>query len=498
MTDILHHWIDAAPRIGEGRSDDVFNPATGEVARRLPIASPGEVAAAVASAHRAFEAWSDTPSPKRANIMFRMRELLVRDHDRLAAIIGEEHGKTIADAKGEIQRGIEVVEFACGIPHLIKGDHNANVGGQIDLYSVREPVGVVTGISPFNFPVMIPLWMGAMAVACGCTFINKPSERDPSAANAIAELWSEAGLPSGVWNVLHGGKDAVDALITHPDVAAVTFVGSTPIAERVYRVASHHGKRVQTFGGAKNHMVVMPDADLDQVADALLSAAYGSAGERCMAISVAVPVGEETADALVERLVPRVRGLKVGIFSDPDADFGPLVTAEAQRRVEGLIERGVTEGASLLVDGRGHRLQGYEAGFFVGPTLFDRVTSAMDIYMTEIFGPVLSVVRTGNLDEAIALVNGHEYGNGVAIYTGDGDAAQRFTRRVDVGMVGVNVPIPVPLSFHHFGGSKRSKFGDSPMYGPDAVKFFTKLKTVTQRWPSNIVRGASLAFAPGA
>lgn len=494
----INHWINGATFAGEPREyAPVFNPATGQEIRNLALASASDVEHAVAQSRRTFETWSEYPAPKRAGILLAMRELLIANTDTLARIIGEEHGKTVPDARGEILRGIEVVEFAAGVPHLMKGDHSANVGGAIDIFSVREPVGVVAGITPFNFPVMIPLWMGAVAVASGCTFINKPSERDPSAAMFIARLWQQAGLPDGVWNVLHGDRRTVDALLDHPGIDAVSFVGSTMIGEYVYQRASATGKRVQAFGGAKNHMVIMPDADMDQAADALVSAGYGSAGERCMAISVAVPVGEGTAAALREKLEPRIAALRIGNYSDEQADFGPLVSRDARERVIGLIGQGVSEGAQLVIDGRDTVLQGYEEGYFVGATLFDHVTPEMDIYRQEIFGPVLSIVRAASFDDAVRIVRGNEYGNGAAIFTRDGDIARQFTRRVDIGMVGVNVSIPVPLAFHHFGGSKRSKFGDTQMYGPDAFKFFTKMKTVSQRWPSSIAAGASLAFSPG-
>ena len=494
----INHWQNGENFAGEPHSHcDVLNPATGQTIRQLALASDTDIAQIVANSRSAFETWSQTPAPKRAQVMFAMRDLLISNTDKLARIVGEEHGKTIPDAKGEILRGIEVVEFATGVPHLIKGEHSANVGGSIDIYSIREPIGVVCGITPFNFPVMIPLWMGAIAIASGCSFINKPSERDPSAAMFIAQLWREAGLPDGVWNVVHGDKRVVDALLDHADIEAVSFVGSTPVGEYIYHRASANNKRVQAFGGAKNHMVIMPDADLDQAADALVSAGYGSAGERCMAVSVAVPVGEETADALIERLKPKVEALRLGIYSDEDADFGPLITQAARERVCSLIDSGVEQGADLLVDGRDARLQGYEDGFFVGATLFDRVQPDMQIYREEIFGPVLSVVRADTFQNAVDIVRQNEYGNGIALFTRDGDTAREFSRQVDIGMIGINVPIPVPLSFHHFGGSKRSKFGDTQMYGPDAFKFFTKMKTVSQRWPSGVSAGASLAFAPG-
>lgn len=495
MTDQIGHWVNGESVAGtSGRKGDVFNPATGEVSAEVAYASKSEIDAIVAKSLAAHDVWSSTPAPKRALVMFKFRELLIENRQNLAVICGKEHGKTIPDALGEIQRGIDVVEFACGAPHLLKGEFNQNVGGGIDLYSTREAVGVVAGITPFNFPVMIPLWMGVMAVACGCAFINKPSERDPSAPMLLAELWKQAGLPDGVWNVINGDKEAVDTLLAHEDVPAISFVGSTAVGEYIYQTGAANNKRVQAFCGAKNHMVVMPDADLDQAADALLSAGYGSAGERCMAISVAVPVGEGTADALIKRLKPRVEALKIGPYDDPDAEINPLITRQAQERVEGLITRGVEEGADLVVDGRGARMQGYENGYFVGATLFDKVTTEMDIYQMEIFGPVLSVTVPQSFENAVQMINDHEYGNGVAIFTRDGDTAQAFTSGVDVGMVGVNVPIPVPLSFHNFGGSKRSKFGDTQMYGPESIRFFTKMKTISTRWPSGIKEGASLAF----
>lgn len=495
MTTELHHWVNGALKSGEsGRFGDVFNPATGEVQGRLPYASKQEMDAVVKNAQEGFAIWSQTPSPKRAAVIFAFREILIRRKEELARALGREHGKTIPDALGEIQRGVDVIEFACGAPHLMKGEFNHNVGGNIDLFNIREPVGVVGGITPFNFPVMIPLWMGAMAIACGNAFLNKPSERDPAAPMMLAEMWKEAGLPDGVWNVVHGDKEAVDSLLAHPDVPAISFVGSTAIGEYVYQTGAAHNKRVQSFCGAKNHMVIMPDADMDQAVDALVGAGYGSAGERCMAISVAVPVGKGTADALLEKLTPRVEALKIGPYDDPQADINPLITGQAQQRVESLIARGVEEGADLLVDGRGARIQGYENGFFVGGTLFGNVTTEMDIYRTEIFGPVLSVMAPSTYEEAVSMVNDHEYGNGVAVFTRDGDTARHFSNTVDVGMIGVNVPIPVPMAFHNFGGSKRSKFGDTQMHGPESIRFFTKMKTISARWPSGIKEGAQLAF----
>ena len=493
-TELTHYIGGKHVKGGSGRFVDVFNPATGEVSGQVPLANADEVNAVIENSQAAFHAWAATPAPKRAAIMFAMREVMTQKKDKLAQAISQEHGKTFEDALGEIQRGIDVVEFACGIPHLIKGELSPNVGGDIDTYSVREALGVVGGITPFNFPVMVPCWMGVMAVACGNAFINKPSERDPSAALMLAEIWTEAGLPDGIWNVLNGDKVAVDGLLTHPDVPAISFVGSTTIGEYVYQTGNAHNKRVQSFCGAKNHMIVMPDANMDQAVDALMGAGYGSAGERCMAISVAVPVGEGTADELVKRLKPRVQGLKIGPYNDPEADMGPIITGEAKDRIEGFIAQGMKEGADLVVDGRGVSLQGYEEGFFLGGSLFDRVTPEMEIYKQEIFGPVLSVARAGDFDQAVTMVNDHEYGNGVAIFTQDGDAARVFSSKVDVGMIGVNVPIPVPMAFHHFGGSKRSKFGDSQMHGPQSVHFFTKMKTVSARWPSGIKDGAQFTM----
>jgi malonate-semialdehyde dehydrogenase (acetylating) / methylmalonate-semialdehyde dehydrogenase len=476
------------------QASNVYNPATGEATARLPLATVEEVNAAVAAAKAAAPAWGATPPMKRVAPMFRFKELLQKNADAIASAISAEHGKTHADALGELQRGIEVVEFACGIPHLLKGEFSRNIGPEIDSWSDRQPLGVVAGITPFNFPAMVPMWMFPVAVACGNTFVLKPSERDPSAPMLIWELFQEAGFPAGVLNVVHGDKTAVDALLDHPDVKAVSFVGSTPIAEYVYTRAAKSGKRVQALGGAKNHMIVMPDADMDKAVDALMGAGYGSAGERCMAISVAVPVGARTADRLVEALAPRVRALKVAPASDPDSEMGPVVTAEAKRRITDLIALGEKEGAELVVDGRGLVLQGYENGFFLGGTLFDRVTPEMTIYKQEIFGPVLSVVRTESYDEAADLVNSHEYGNGTAIFTRDGDTARAFADKIEVGMVGINVPIPVPVAYHSFGGWKRSMFGDHAVYGPEGVRFYTRIKTVTARWPTGIRSGAEFNF----
>lgn len=477
-----------------GRTAPVFNPATGEQSAELGLSSAAEVAEAIAVAKAAFPAWRDTPPLKRARMMFKFKELLTANADNIARAISKEHGKTHEDALGEVTRGIEVVEFACGIPHLLKGDFARNVGPAIDSYSDRQPLGVVAGITPFNFPAMVPLWMYPISVACGNTFILKPSERDPSAVMVVYELFREAGFPDGVLNVVHGDKEAVDVLLTHQDVKAVSFVGSTPIAEYVYSTGTAHGKRVQALGGAKNHMIVMPDADMDQVADALMGAGYGSAGERCMAISVAVPIGDKTADALVEKLTPRVQALKIGPSTDSDAEMGPVITQAHQRKVMGYIDQGEKEGADLVVDGRGFSLQGYEDGYFVGGTLFDRVTTDMTIYKEEIFGPVLSVVRAKGYEEALQMINDHEYGNGTAIFTRDGDAARAFADRIEVGMVGINVPIPVPVAYFSFGGWKRSLFGDHSIYGPEGVRFNTRLKTITSRWPAGIKEGATFSF----
>lgn len=477
-----------------GRTQSIFNPATGEAIGELGLSSKSEVDQAVSVAAQAHKTWSQTPPLKRASVMFRFNELLITHADEIAREISREHGKTHDDALGEVQRGREVVEFACGIPQLLKGEFSRNVGPQIDSWSDRQSLGVCAGITPFNFPAMVPLWMYPVAIACGNSFILKPSERDPSSVMKIAQLLHEAGLPDGVLNVVHGDKEAVDALLDHPQVQAVSFVGSTPIAEYVYQRGSQSGKRVQALGGAKNHMVVMPDADMDQAVDALMGAGYGSAGERCMAVSVAVPVGDETADRLVDALRPRVEALRVGPADDPDAEMGPVITAEAKQRITTLIDSGVAAGADLVVDGRDITLQGYEKGYFLGGSLFDRVTTDMEIYRQEIFGPVLSVVRSPDYDHAVKMINDHEYGNGTAIFTRDGDAARSFTDSIQVGMVGVNVPIPVPVAYHSFGGWKRSLFGDHSIYGPEGVHFYTRLKTVTSRWPTGIKRGAVYTF----
>ncbi|HWA20516.1 MAG TPA: CoA-acylating methylmalonate-semialdehyde dehydrogenase [Devosia sp.] len=481
-------------RSASARTSPIFNPATGEQSGVLPLSTLDEVNAAVAAAKKAFPAWAATTPMKRARIMFRFKELLDRHADDLAREISKEHGKVHDDAMGEVARGIDCVDFACGIPQLLKGEFSRNVGPSIDSYSDRQPLGVVAGITPFNFPAMVPMWMYPIAIACGNTFVLKPSERDPSAPMLAWKLFMEAGLPEGVLNVVHGDKEAVDAVLDHPDIKAVSFVGSTAIAEYVYRRGTTAGKRVQALGGAKNHMIVMPDADMDQAADALMGAGYGSAGERCMAISVAVPVGDKTADILIEKLKPRVESLRIGPATDKDAQMGPIVSKAQRDKIVGYIDSGVAEGAELVVDGRDFKLQGYENGFFVGGTLFDKVKPDMKIYRDEIFGPVLSVVRAQSYQDAVDLIHGHEYANGTAIFTRDGDAAREFADKIEVGMVGINVPIPVPVAYHSFGGWKRSIFGDHSIYGPEGVHFYTRLKTVTSRWPAGIKSGAEFTF----
>jgi malonate-semialdehyde dehydrogenase (acetylating) / methylmalonate-semialdehyde dehydrogenase len=491
----IGHFIGGATAKGtSGRFGDVFNPNTGEVQAKVAFASKADVAQAVANAAAAQPAWAATNPQRRARVLFKFLELVQKEFDSLAELLSSEHGKTIPDAKGDIQRGVEVVEFACGIPHLMKGEFTEAAGPGIDLFSIRQPLGVVAGITPFNFPAMIPMWKFAPALACGNAFILKPSERDPSVPMRLAELLVEAGLPAGVLNVINGDKEAVDALLTDPRIMAIGFVGSSAIAEYIYSTGSAHGKRVQCFGGAKNHMIVMPDADMDQAVDALMGAGYGSAGERCMAISVAVPVGQKTADILVEKLIPRVESLKVGLSNDPQADYGPLVTRAHLDKVKSYVDLGVQEGAKLVVDGRGFKLQGYENGNFMGGCLFDNVKPHMRIYKEEIFGPVLSVVRAKDYEEAVQLPSEHDYGNGVAIFTRDGDTARDFTSRVNVGMVGVNFAIPVPLAYHTFGGWKRSIFGDLNQHGPDSIRFYTKTKTVTARWPSGVKEGAEFVI----
>jgi malonate-semialdehyde dehydrogenase (acetylating)/methylmalonate-semialdehyde dehydrogenase len=490
----IGHFIGGKEVKGTGRFGEVFNPNTGEVAVRVALAGKSEVEQAIANAEAAFPGWAATNPQRRARVMFKFLELIQSEYDDLARLLSSEHGKTFADSKGDIQRGLEVVEFACGIPNLMKGEYSEGAGPGIDLYSIRQPLGVVTGITPFNFPAMIPLWKCAPAIACGNAFILKPSERDPSVPMRIAELFIKAGLPPGVLNVVNGDKEAVDTLLTDARVKAIGFVGSSAIAEYIYSTGTAHGKRVQCFGGAKNHMIVMPDADMDQAVDALIGAGYGSAGERCMAVSVAVPVGQKTADTLVQKLIPRVESLKIGPSTDTQADYGPMVTKELLNKVRGYIDVGVKEGAKLVVDGRDFKLQGYESGNFIGGCLFDDVKPDMKIYKEEIFGPVLSVVRAKDYEEAVRLPSEHEYGNGVAIFTRDGDTARDFTSRVQVGMVGVNFAIPVPLAYYTFGGWKRSGFGDLNQHGPDSIRFYTKTKTVTARWPSGTKEGAEFVI----
>jgi malonate-semialdehyde dehydrogenase (acetylating) / methylmalonate-semialdehyde dehydrogenase len=477
-----------------GRFADVFQPMTGDVQAQVALASKAELRAAVENAKAAQPEWAATNPQRRVRVLMKFLELVARDNDALADLLAREHGKTIPDAKGDILRGVEVVEFAIGIPQMMKGEYTEGAGPGIDLYSMRQPLGVVAGITPFNFPAMIPMWKFAPAIACGNAFILKPSERDPGVPMKLAELMLEAGLPPGILNVVNGDKEAVDAILDDRDIAAVGFVGSSSIAQYIYERAAATGKRAQCFGGAKNHAIIMPDADMDQTVDALIGAGYGAAGERCMAVSVAVPVGKTTADRLMEKLVPRVESLKIGPSIDPTADFGPLVTRAALERVKNYVEIGIKEGATLAVDGRGFKMQGYENGFYMGGCLFDNVTKDMRIYKEEIFGPVLSVVRAHDYDEALKLPSDHEYGNGVAIFTRDGDAARDFAARVNVGMVGVNVPIPVPAAYFTFGGWKRSGFGDLNQYGPDSVRFYTKTKTVTSRWPSGVKEGADFSI----
>jgi malonate-semialdehyde dehydrogenase (acetylating) / methylmalonate-semialdehyde dehydrogenase len=488
------HFIGGKTERGAGdRTQAVFNPATGAVARRLVLGTAADVDAAVASAKAAFPGWRDTPPIRRARVLLRFLELMNLHKDELAAIIVAEHGKVFSDAQGEVARGIDVIEFAAGIPQLLKGDYTEQVSRGIDNWTVRQPLGVVAGITPFNFPCMVPCWMFPVALAAGCTFVLKPSERDPSASLFMARLLKEAGLPDGVFNVVQGDKVVVDALLAHRDVKAVSFVGSTPIANYIYETGAKHGKRVQALGGAKNHLVVMPDADIDQTVDALIGAGYGSAGERCMAISVAVLVGE-VADKIVPRLAERARKLVVKNGMEPDAEMGPIVTQQALERIEGYIATGIEEGATLVVDGRGLKVPGHENGFFTGGTLFDHVTPEMRIYREEIFGPVLACVRVKDFAEAVQLINDHEFGNGVACFTRDGHVAREFGRQIEVGMVGINVPIPVPMAWHGFGGWKRSLFGDMHAYGEEGVRFYTKQKSIMQRWPESTEKGAEFSM----
>lgn len=492
-SDVLHYIHGERTQGASTRTQAVFNPATGESPRKLVLGEAIDVDAAVVSGLAAFPKWRDTPPIRRARVMQRFLELMNQHRDELAAIITAEHGKVFSDAQGEVSRGIDVIEFACGIPQLLKGDYTDQVSTGIDNWTMRQPLGVVAGVTPFNFPCMVPCWMFPVAIAAGNAFILKPSERDPSAALFMADLLTRAGLPNGIFNVVHGDKVVVDALITHPQVKAVSFVGSTPIANYIYETGAKHGKRVQALGGAKNHLVVMPDADLDQAVDALIGAAYGSAGERCMAISVAVLVGD-VADQIIPRLAERARALVIKNGMEADAEMGPIVTRQALERIEGYVALGVEEGAQLVVDGRGFKVPGHEDGFFTGGTLFDHVTPEMRIYKEEIFGPVLACVRVKDFSDAINLINDHEFGNGVALYTRDGGIAREFGRRIEVGMVGINVPIPVPMAWHGFGGWKRSLFGDMHAYGEEGVRFYTKQKSIMQRWPDSIEKGAEFAM----
>ena len=494
MREIGHFIGGKEVKGSSGRFGDVFNPNTGEVQAKVALAGKAEVEKAIANAQATFPGWAATNPQRRARVMFKFLQLIQAEYDDLARLLSSEHGKTFADSKGDIQRGLEVVEFACGIPNLMKGEYSEGAGPGIDLYSMHQPLGVVAGITPFNFPAMISLWKCAPAIACGNAFIMKPSERDPSVPMRIAELFLKAGLPEGVLNVVNGDKEAVDTLLTDPRVKAIGFVGSSSIAEYIYSTGTAHGKRVQCFGGAKNHMIVMPDADMDQAVDALIGAGYGSAGERCMAVSVAVPVGKKTADTLVQKLIPRVESLKIGPSTDQQADYGPMVTRALLNKVKDYVDLGVKEGAKLVVDGRNFKLQGYENGNFIGGCLFDDVKPDMTIYKEEIFGPVLAVVRAKDYEEAVRLPSEHEYGNGVAIFTRDGDTARDFANRVQVGMVGVNFAIPVPLAYYTFGGWKRSGFGDLNQHGPDSIRFYTKTKTVTARWPSGTKEGAEFVI----
>ena len=479
----IEHWIGGSRTTGHSdRRGMVWNPATGEQQAEVVLATSADVDSAVQSASRAFEEWSQASLSRRTRVMFAFREIVNARIDELAEVISDEHGKVVSDARGEVQRGLEVVEFACGIPQLLKGDYSDQVSTGVDTFSFREPLGVVAGITPFNFPIMVPMWMHPVAIACGNTFVLKPSERDPSAAMLLAEMWAEAGLPNGVFNVVHGDKQAVDALLDHPDVAAVSFVGSTPIAQYIHRRGTENGKRVQALGGAKNHAIVLPDADVDFAANHLVSAAFGSAGERCMAISATVAVGD-AGDALMDAVNRKAREVNVGSGRDATSEMGPVVTPEARDRILGLIDAGEKQGGTVTVDGRSLVVQGYEKGFFVGPTVLDHVTPAMDVYREEVFGPVLSVLRSNTVDEAIDLVNANPYGNGTAIFTSSGEAARRFQRGVKVGMIGINVPIPVPMAYYSFGGWKSSLFGEHHIHGPEGVSFYTRAKVITSRWP---------------
>ena len=495
MTQVIGHLINGEMVNDNNRSQDVFNPATGEITKQVALASKQTVEQAISSAQAAFPAWRNTPPAKRARVMFRFKELLEQNSDKICKLIGEEHGKISHDAAGELQRGIENVEYACGAPELLKGEHSKNVGPNIDSWSEFQPLGVVAGITPFNFPAMVPMWMFPLAIVCGNTFILKPSERDPSSTLLIAQLLKEAGLPDGVMNVVNGDKEAVDTLLSDERIKAVSFVGSTPIAEYIYATANANGKRCQALGGAKNHAIIMPDADMDNAVNQLLGAAFGSSGERCMALSVAVTVGDDAGDALVAKMTEGMKGLSVGEHTNANNDFGPVITKAHQEKVNGYIASAAQQGATLVVDGRNPKVAGFENGYFVGATLIDNVTAEMDSYQAEIFGPVLQVIRVKTMQEAMQLINDHEYGNGTCIFTRDGEAARYFSDNIQVGMVGINVPLPVPVSYHSFGGWKRSLFGDLHAYGPDGVRFYTKRKTITQRWPSSGVReGVSFAF----
>lgn len=491
----IGHLINGTLQTGAGRTQDVYNPSTGEVSKQVALASKATVEEAITAAEAAFPAWRNTPTLKRARVMFRFKELLEQNAQRIVELVGEEHGKISHDALGELQRGIENVEYACGAPELLKGEHSKNVGPDIDSWSEFQPLGVVAGITPFNFPAMVPLWMFPMAIACGNCFVLKPSERNPSSALFIAQLLKEAGLPDGVMNVVNGDKEAVDTLLHDKRVQAVSFVGSTPIAEYIYKTASANGKRCQALGGAKNHAIIMPDADMDNAVNHLLGAAFGSSGERCMALSVAVAVGDKAADELVSKMQNAMKPLKVGAYSDKNNDFGPVITKAHQEKVIGYINSAEEQGAKIVVDGRSPQVPGYDKGFFVGATLIDNVSPNMNSYKEEIFGPVLQVVRVKTMQEAMDLINAHEYGNGTCIFTRDGEAARYFSDNIQVGMVGINVPLPVPVAYHSFGGWKRSLFGDLSAYGPDSVRFYTRRKTITQRWPSAKVReGVQFAF----
>ena len=493
--DLIKHYINGEDIEGGSRQGDVYNPAIGEVVSKVTLGDLEVVNNAIESSKKVLEKWRYTTPAKRASIMFNYKKLLEDNSARIAEMVSKEHGKTIEDAKGSLQRGIEVVEYACGIPNLLKGEYSNQVGSGIDTFSMKQELGICAGITPFNFPVMIPLWMFPLATACGNAFILKPSERDPSVPMMLANLMLEAGLPEGILQVVNGDKEIVDAILDNEDISAIGFVGSTPIAEYIYSRGCSNGKRVQCFGGAKNHMIIMPDADLDQAADALVGAGYGAAGERCMAISVALPVGKETGDKLIEKLVPKIEALKIGPYtSENEVDFGPVVTKQAQQRILSLVNSGIESGANLVVDGRNFQMQGYENGFFVGACLFDNVKTDMEIYKQEIFGPVLSTVRTESYEEALSIAFNNEYGNGTAIFTRDGDTARDFANRINIGMVGINVPIPVPLAYHTFGGWKKSAFGDLNQHGPDAFRFYTRTKTITSRWPTGIKEGAKFSI----